>query len=366
MEDFDEWDPARNTLAEHVVAGSSAGLAEHLIMFPVDTIKTRLQARPAACSSGCEASMVHCVRRLLREGPCAPWKGSGTVLLGCMPAHAAYFSIYESLKLRFGHALGQPDHPLCSSAAVAIASVAHDAIMTPMDVMKQRLQLGYHANVLDCARQVWRAEGFRAFYRSFGVTLLMNVPYAAVMGGTNEALRHLLAPHGTDATTSTYLLAGAGSGVVAATFTNPLDVVKTRLQTQHCAAQPELPSASKLPGAGALGPGARAGSSCGSAGGAGGGSMQMGTAPLGSFSAPRMGALVRTLPTLAGASGSPNGRPPYTSLVQALGRIYAEEGVRGFARGLGARALYHAPSVAISWTSYETVKGALGRARRGA
>jgi hypothetical protein len=39
--DVDEWDPSRGTLAEHIVAGSSAGLAEHLVMFPVDTIKVR-------------------------------------------------------------------------------------------------------------------------------------------------------------------------------------------------------------------------------------------------------------------------------------------------------------------------------------
>lgn len=39
--DFEEWDPSRGTLSEHVIAGSSAGLAEHIVMFPVDTIKVR-------------------------------------------------------------------------------------------------------------------------------------------------------------------------------------------------------------------------------------------------------------------------------------------------------------------------------------
>jgi solute carrier family 25 iron transporter 28/37 len=89
--------------------------------------------------------MTVCVRRLMREGMCAPWKGSGTVLIGCIPAHAAYFSIYESLKLRLSTAAGSNDHPLAASAAVAVAAVVHDSIMTPMDVMKQRLQVGASA-----------------------------------------------------------------------------------------------------------------------------------------------------------------------------------------------------------------------------
>lgn len=40
-------------------------------------------------------------------------------------------------------------------------------------------------------------------------------------------------------------------------------------------------------------------------------------------------------------------------------QIYAAEGVVGFFRGVGPRLMVHTPSVAISWTTYETVKGLL-------
>lgn len=39
--DHDEWDPSQGTFAEHMVAGSCAGLGEHVVMYPVDTIKVR-------------------------------------------------------------------------------------------------------------------------------------------------------------------------------------------------------------------------------------------------------------------------------------------------------------------------------------
>ena len=78
-----------------------------------------------------------------------------------------------------------------------------------------------------------RAEGPRAFMISYPVTLGMNVPYALVMGTSNELLRRRINPTG-EHSLSTYLLAGAGAGSLAAAVTNPLDVIKTRLQTQRC------------------------------------------------------------------------------------------------------------------------------------
>ena len=48
MGDFevDEWD-GTGSFAQHAVSGSIAGLAEHSVMFPVDTIKTIMQVRRA-------------------------------------------------------------------------------------------------------------------------------------------------------------------------------------------------------------------------------------------------------------------------------------------------------------------------------
>lgn len=71
----------------------------------------------------------------------------------------------------------------------------------------------------------------QAFYRSFPTTLFMNIPYGCVMVAVNESLKRVMRPAG-DYDTRTFLLAGSGAGAIAAVATNPLDVVKTRLQTQ--------------------------------------------------------------------------------------------------------------------------------------
>lgn len=112
-----------------------------------------------------------------------------------------------------------------------LATTLHDAVLTPMDVVKQRLQLGYYKGVVDCVRTIVREEGWAALYRSYPTTIAMNVPYASLVVATNESVKKVLNPSG-EMNMPAYLVAGALSGAVASFFTNPLDVIKTRLQVR--------------------------------------------------------------------------------------------------------------------------------------
>ena len=38
-EDWEEWDPSKGSFLKHTIAGSMAGVVEHVGMFPVDTYK---------------------------------------------------------------------------------------------------------------------------------------------------------------------------------------------------------------------------------------------------------------------------------------------------------------------------------------
>ena len=55
-----------------------------------------------------------------------------------------------------------------NSAAVA-ATFAHEAFMTPVEVVKQRLQIHNtpYKGAIDCIAATFKKEGFFAFYRSF-------------------------------------------------------------------------------------------------------------------------------------------------------------------------------------------------------
>ena len=194
-------------------------------MFPVDTLKTAMQVRPVAgvalaadgaVGASSTISMAASFEQLTASGGMPRmWRGVQTMFTGCVPAHAAYFTIYEGCKARLTRdasasgpaaAGSSSSDPIAAGAAVALATMAHDVIMTPMDCIKQRLQLGHHKNSLvDCACAMMQHEGPRAFLRSYPTTLLMNVPYALIMGSVNEAIRGAINPNGTHSLT-TYLV----------------------------------------------------------------------------------------------------------------------------------------------------------------
>jgi solute carrier family 25 (mitochondrial iron transporter), member 28/37 len=107
-----------------------------------------------------------------------------------------------------------------------------------MDAVKQKMQISRHGymGMVDCVRKTLRREGLRrGLYAGYTTTITMNVPYVAVYFTSYESLKTLMAGDDEEARSYSYvhLSAGAGAGILSAAFTTPLDVAKTRLQTQN-------------------------------------------------------------------------------------------------------------------------------------
>mmetsp|Transcript_85786 Transcript_85786/g.251170 ORF Transcript_85786/g.251170 Transcript_85786/m.251170 type:complete len:332 (+) Transcript_85786:261-1256(+) len=300
-EDAFEWEVrgSGTPFGQHAIAGSCAGVVEHIGMYPADTVKTRMQASPARLSVG------EALELALRErGFRGLMRGSTVIGAGCVPAHVGFFSAYEFSSARLLAQAEDAHQPLRAAACGAAATLAHDLVLTPHDVVKQRLQLGLHAGPLDCVLSLWRQEGFLGgLYRSLPITLAMNVPYTGILVAVNDSLKKHwnLERCGADASLSVahrYFLCAGLSGALAAAATLPLDVIKTRIQTQACPPQAQ---------------------------------------PLGAAPAPKEG-------------------------VMSVARgIMRSEGVLGFFRGLLPRVVLSAPAAAISWGTYETIRMALRR-----
>lgn len=218
---------------QFMLAGSLAGCVEHTAMFPVDTLKTRIQARTRTQTQTqvpqLPPTLRHSLSSILRlEGPAGLYRGIWAMGLGAGPAHAVYFSVYEACKKELS-----PNSSISHAAAGVVATVASDAVLTPMDVVKQRLQLNGspYKGVGDCVRRVAREEGVGAFYASYKTTVVMNAPFTAVHFASYEAAKRALVVEEEEGLV-VHATAGALAGALAAAVTTPLDVVKTQLQCQ--------------------------------------------------------------------------------------------------------------------------------------
>ncbi|KAL4415315.1 hypothetical protein CABS03_02522 [Colletotrichum abscissum] len=125
----------------------------------------------------------------------------------------------------------------------------------PLDTLKFRLQtstvqggLSGNALVIDTAKKMWQAGGMRIAYRGVTMGLMGMFPYSAIDMGTFEFLKssykRYMAKykgiHEEDAKPGNIMtgLIGATSGAFGASVVYPLNVLRTRLQTQGTVMHP--------------------------------------------------------------------------------------------------------------------------------
>ncbi|EAW63614.1 mitoferrin-1 isoform X2 [Homo sapiens] len=239
-------------------------------------------------------SIYGALKKIMRtEGFWRPLRGVNVMIMGAGPAHAMYFACYENMKRTLNDVFHhQGNSHLANGIAGSMATLLHDAVMNPAEVVKQRLQMynSQHRSAISCIRTVWRTEGLGAFYRSYTTQLTMNIPFQSIHFITYEFLQEQVNPHRTYNPQS-HIISGGLAGALAAAATTPLDVCKTLLNTQENVAL-----------------------------------------------------------SLANISGRLSG------MANAFRTVYQLNGLAGYFKGIQARVIYQMPSTAISWSVYEFFK----------
>ncbi|XP_015967637.1 nicotinamide adenine dinucleotide transporter 1, chloroplastic isoform X1 [Arachis duranensis] len=129
---------------------------------------------------------------------------------------------------------------ISNAAAGASAGAIAATFVCPLDVIKTRLQVhglppSHQGSVIIMSlKNIVRNEGVRGMYRGLSPTILALLPNWAVYFTVYEQLKGLLRSQdgSNELTTIRNIIAAAGAGAATAISTNPLWVVKTRLQTQ--------------------------------------------------------------------------------------------------------------------------------------
>lgn len=241
MEDENPYEslPPSTTMTTHMIAGAAAGVMEHSVMYPVDCVKTRMQALVPDPRADYR-SLLDAAHKIMRyEGLRSTMRGFGAMVTGAGPAHAMYFACYEEVKHRLSN--GQQGNHLANGMAGCAATLLHDAVMNPADVVKQRMQMfnSSYRTCLHCANAVLKEEGVRAFYRSYTTQLFMNVPFQSIQFVVYEAMQDFLNKD-RHYDPFSHMCSGGMAGAVAAAVTMPLDVCKTLLNTQEACARTHL------------------------------------------------------------------------------------------------------------------------------
>jgi len=209
---------------ESFLAGGIAGTVVDGVLFPIDSLKTRLQSSKGFHASGGFRNI---------------YSGLTPALLGSAPNAALFFFVYDWVKKLPGdHGV---DHRTVRQIFVHMASagcgeIAACLIRVPIEVVKQRCQAQPNVSLSQVVKSLYLEGRMMSFYKGYMTTVYREIPFSLIQFPLWEYLKSRFGSSFSDADSVKPFfgaVSGALSGAVAASVTTPLDVAKTRIMLSN-------------------------------------------------------------------------------------------------------------------------------------
>ncbi|KAL4992769.1 mitochondrial carrier domain-containing protein [Aspergillus falconensis] len=241
--DLDEEEP-RPPYLHAMLAGGIGGTCGDMLMHSLDTVKTRQQGDPHIppryTSMTSSYATIYRQEGLLR----GLYGGVTPALIGSFPGTLIFFGVYEFTKRKMLDAGINANVAYLSGGF--FADLAASVVYVPSEVAKTRLQLqgrynnpyfksGYnYRSTADAFRTIVRQEGFSALFYGYKATIFRDLPFSALQFAFYEQEQRLAKEWvgSRDIGLGLEIFTAVTAGGMAGVLTCPMDVVKTRIQTQ--------------------------------------------------------------------------------------------------------------------------------------
>jgi len=299
----------------HLFAAGSAAAVSTFAVQPLDVLKTRLQVNHCPhLNPGIRIGIFGSLNGIFKtEGMRGLYRGVFPTLLSVVPSISIYFTMYNEFKQLFGCPTGSPTRDVVrQSIAAGLASCCTSAITNPLWLVKTRLQVQHidyfarnytpgkdqphskakYRGTVHTFKSVVREEGFLGLYRGLGASLLAS-SQAMIQFPLYEMLKKVMIGDNKDNIRYATMSYLASSAIAAS-----LSCMVT-------------------------------------------------------YPAEVIRARLQTEGMLPPSQRQPNSAN--SSIMSSFRTLWAQEGIRGFYRGLGTNLLRLTPSHAISFTAYEFI-----------
>ncbi|XP_055789001.1 mitochondrial glutamate carrier 1-like [Salvelinus fontinalis] len=241
------------SLPAKLINGGIAGLIGVSCVFPIDLAKTRLQNQQNG--SRLYTSMSDCLIKTIRsEGYFGMYRGSAVNLTLVTPEKAIKLAANDFFR-QYLSKDGQKLTLVKEMLAGCGAGTCQVIVTTPMEMLKIQLQDAGRIEAqrklmpetvvpgtvptksptaMQLTRELLQEKGIAGLYKGLGATLLRDVPFSIIYFPLFANLNNL-GKRGAEGPAPFYVsfLAGCLAGSTAAVAVNPVDVIKTRIQSMN-------------------------------------------------------------------------------------------------------------------------------------
>lgn len=228
-----------------MLSGGLGGTMADMLTHSLDTVKTRQQGDPHMPPKYKALGSTYWTI-LRQEGVVRGLYGGVTpAFWGSFSGTLIFFGAYEwSKRFMLDHGVAPT---MAYFSAGFFAELAISPIYVPTEVLKTRLQLqgrynnpyfnsGYnYRNTFHALRTIYRTEGLAEFFSGYKATICRDLPFSALQFLFYEQEQRLAKQwvgSGNDIGLGLEIFTGASAGGMAGVLTCPMDVVKTRIQTE--------------------------------------------------------------------------------------------------------------------------------------
>lgn len=221
-----------------LLASAFSGCMSRTFVHPFDTIRTRVMV-----STSRTTSIAKTARELVKtDGVRGLYRGFGISMVMQAPAIATFLTTYEWSKKNISKYTGKSEKSAWVHLGSGLMAETVSAVFwVPMEVIKQRAQVrqsGITASTsTTIVRDLLRNEGARTLFKGYGLTIGVFGPYSMIYFMCYERFKAEMAKwcqyaNESHLHTLQFAMCASSAGAIAAACTTPLDVIKTRIQTQ--------------------------------------------------------------------------------------------------------------------------------------
>jgi hypothetical protein len=148
-----------------LIAGGCAGTTVDVALYPLDTLKTRLQAEGGFWKAG---------------GFNGIYRGVLATALGASPGSALFFSAYEGMKPVLRKLNGDKESWVQQSFAASCGEVAACLCRVPTAVVTQNMQIGKYASFGEAVSKLYAEKGVSTFFVGYWTTVMREIPFSFI------------------------------------------------------------------------------------------------------------------------------------------------------------------------------------------